>query len=120
MHDVEEDLALEGQPTLAGLAARRVRRDDHLAEEVVLLVLEREADDVGRARDPEEVDVDPRDRAVVDQRDRETPVRAPLGGEDEARERLELPGVRLEAPLLVRDLDPGHEAGSLTAATKGS
>ena len=118
--DVEEDLALEGEAALARLAPRGVRRDDDLPEEVVLLVLEREAHDVRRSGHAEEVDVDPRDRAIVHEGDREPSVRAALGGEDEARERLELAGVRVEAPLLVRDLDARHGAGSLTAPTEGS
>lgn len=109
--DVEEHFPLEGEPALLRLARRRVGRDDDLTEEVVLLVVEREAHDVGRPLDLEVVDVDPRDRVVVDERDREAAPVAALGREHEAREGLELRLVRREAALLVGDLDARHERG---------
>lgn len=118
--DVEEHLALEREAALAGLAERGVRGHDHLAEEVVLVVVEREAHDVGRTLDREVVDVDLGDRLVVHEGDREAVVHPALGVEDEAREGRDLPGVRLEATLLVRDRDVGHAGASLTAATDGS
>lgn len=111
MDDVEEDLPLEGEAARLRLAARRVRREDDLAQELVALVLERERDHVRRSRDGHEVPVDPRDRPIVDERDRETALRPALGAEHETRERLEARAVQREASLLVGDLDAGHGAG---------
>lgn len=106
MDDVEEDLAVEGEAALPRLARRRLRRDDELAQEVVLLVLEREADDVGRSRVVEVVGVDPGDLGVVHQGDRETGSLGPaLVQEDEAGEGLDPARSGLVAGLAVGDLD---------------
>ncbi len=103
MDDVEEDLALEGEPARSGLLAGGVGRDDDLAQELVPLVLERERDHVRGTGDGEEVDVKARDRRVRDERDREPAARSPLGPEHEARESLEAAFFGREAPLLVGD-----------------
>jgi hypothetical protein len=105
--DVEEDLSLEGKSPRAGLPGRCVRRDDDLAEEPVVLVLEREAHDVGRSGDAQEVHVDPRDRTVVHEGDREPP--SPLLGiEHRGGERLDARRIAREAALLGSHVDPAH------------
>ena len=105
VHDVEENLPLEGESPLSRFAPGGVGRDDDLSEEVVLFVLEREAHDVGRARDAEEVDVHLRDRPVGHERHGEAAPSTPLGREHETRERREALAVGREASLLVGYLD---------------
>lgn len=116
VHHVEEDLALEREPARARLARGRVRREDDISQEVVVLVEERKRDHVGRTRDTHEVLVDPRDRRVVHERDRERAAPLLLGLENEASERLEASPPGPESPLLVRHLDRHCELASLTAA----
>jgi len=107
VHDVEEDLSLEGESPRARFPGRGVRGDDDLAEEPIVLVLEGEAHDVGRSGDAEEVHVDPRDRAVVHEGDREA---APplLGVEHRGRERRDPRRIAREAALLGSHVDPAH------------
>jgi hypothetical protein len=115
VHHVEEDLALERESARACLARGRVRREDDLSQELVPVVVERERDHVGRSRDVHEVDVDPSDRRVVHEGDRERAPGLALGLEHESGQRLEASPPGPEASLLVRDLDHLRLA-SLTAA----
>ena len=103
--DVEQHLAVEREPAHARLAGGGVRGHHDLAEEIVLLVLERKAHDVRRAGDAEPVLVDPRDRAVGDERNGQGAPGSPLGLEHRSRQRAHAPRVDAVAPLVVRDLD---------------
>jgi len=106
--DVEEDLALEGEPALACLAEGRVRRDDDLSQELVVVVVEGKRDHVRRPLDREEVPVEAGHGLVADEGDREPAPLAPLPDQDEGGERDEALPVGAVAPLLVRDLDARH------------